>query len=80
MSKRRDPMEPKSEPKEEAACSEPVQERKKGKTIKNIRANPMTIDGLSIASGETIELTEKQQADEHLMRKINHGIKTGVLA
>mgnify|MGYP003648518888 CR=1 FL=1 len=47
-------------------------------TVTNLRGNPF--GRLGLAGFETITLTAAQAKDAHLMARITHGVKTGVLA
>lgn len=49
--------------------------------IKNLRSGDMNIGGrLFMKPGQVVELTADHKKDKRLMKKIEHGIKTGVLA
>lgn len=49
--------------------------------IKNMRSGDMNIGGrLFMKPGQVVELTADHKKDKRLMKKIEHGVKTGVLA
>jgi len=49
--------------------------------IKNMRSGDMNLGGmLFLKPGQVVELTADHKKNKRLMRKIEHGVKTGVLA
>ena len=49
--------------------------------IKNMRSGDMNLGGmLFLKPGQVVELTADHKKNKRLMKKIEHGVKTGVLA
>lgn len=73
------------QPETQAAAAPKVRRGVKTKQpehgIKNLRSGDMNIGGrLFMKPGQIVELTADHKKDKRLMKKIEHGVKTGVLA